>query len=282
MRVYPFTESETNEIRDNLRLHCVGAQALTEVVNGVLRPTAFFPELRDAIADFQPGLIVLDPRSAFYGGDENSNPQVAQFIFALAGLTKLVQDGAAVWLTHHVSKNVAGGDNSCGRGASAGRDGLRCVLHMERLTPVEIEEAGITNEHLFVKLTNTKANYSERQPGAIYFQRDTGTTGGVLREIDMRATKIEIRNAKAERLAKALAEMIGTNPDDLSRRTILKAPEGKLMRDTLKDEFVDAVCTQKHMEDAMNCATNQGWLKVETLQVGTVKKQIPRYAGWRG
>jgi len=277
--VYPLTAAERQLLADNLKVCCTGSMPLLEATpGGAMRKTDFFDLVKTEIEAVQPGLVVFDPRSAFFSGDENSNAQVAAYMYEVSALTKLVSDGVCILFCHHVAKANANGDLSSGRGASAARDAMRCVLHMERLSENEIAEAGIVNPNLFCKVTHTKSNYTERAAVPIYFQRETGENGGVLREIDLMDMKHEIQSASAENLAKAMAKALGNNPKNWTYWEVIKNNPGKLLREHLIGQFGKKAVTQDTLKNALDYAVRHGLIVMETEVIGGMEKQTPRMA----
>jgi hypothetical protein len=279
LEAHEFTDTEKKALEASLHISCCGVSPLMEATRtGAMKRTRFFSEVEAQIKAIQPALVVMDPRAAFFAGEENSNAQVSLFVYSVAGLARLVDDGCSVVFAHHTAKGGHGADLSSGRGASAARDGMRAVLYMEHLSEKEIEEAGISNPALFCKVSVTKSNYAERRPAPIYFQRDTGRTGGVLREVDLQTSKREIQAGMLEHAGKALAGLIGENEAGLSKRDILRLTSGKEIRDALQDEFPQHMKNRNDIEAAFDVVVAKGWINIESTPIGGKTREVPR--GW--
>jgi RecA-family ATPase len=61
--------------------------------NSLIQTTKLFGRIREAAADLQPQLIVLDNAADVYGGNENDRAQVRQFIGLLRGLAMAAHGG---------------------------------------------------------------------------------------------------------------------------------------------------------------------------------------------
>jgi len=266
--------------RENLRLFAGVRFPLVEPCNGTVIKTKYYRRLEAEVKAFQPRLIVIDPRSHFFGGDENSNVEVAAFMGYLADLTKHVEGGAAIWVNHHTSKERESEPSSAaGRGASAGRDAQRVLFSLNGLTDAERRSIGATNPGLYAKLTHTKSNWVAQRTGAIFLQRDPASTptGGVLREIDAEARAREVADAVAGHMGKAIAEWIGDNPDGLSVTDLWNRPKGKLFRESLRNTFGNrATCDA--IRDAISEAINSGILYLERVPTsnGNKPREIPK------
>lgn len=264
----------------NLRLFPGVRFPLVSPAEGTVVVTPHYRELVRHIEQFQPRLIVIDPRSHFFAGDENSNVEVAAFMGHLVALTQYVETGAAILLVHHVAKEREDSETSAaGRGASAGRDAQRVLFSVTKLTPSERTSLGITSPHLYCKLTNTKSNWSALLPRPIFLRRDPYTlpTGGVLREIDAEAEAREISRAVGEHMAAAIAEIVGSNPDNLSITDIWNLKEGKAYRDELASMFPDRA-TKGGTKTALQDAIRLGKLIIDKVSTRGSRKprQVPR------
>jgi len=257
-------------------LHLFAGQAfpLCETVgNNVLR-TARYKEIAAIVSDVQPSLIVIDPFAHFFAGDENSNTEVSSYMNYLRDLTKLSKD-CSLWVNHHVGKsNEKSMETNAARGATAIRDSIRASFNLAPLTPEECKEFGIDTPHLFVKLAMSKANYTERADTTIFFRRDTGAFGGVLREIDMKTLKKEADTTRDASEAIIIAEVIGDNPQDVSIREIRDQSGGDDIRERFRARCGRA--SRSRICQLLNIATENGLLVLQDVVSGKRTKQVPR------
>ena len=180
---YHLSEDEEAAASERLTLYSQNAEPLNQKdKNGSTVPTQYFNWIRDEVRRVQPGLIIFDPRSHFFAGEENSNTDVAAFMNLLASLTDEVDEGCTVWVNHHSSKAAqASNSSSMGRGASAGRDAMRSLFNLTPLTEKEVKVAGIDNPRLYAKLELSKCNWTAPTDGAVYLRRGSDTWRGTRR-----------------------------------------------------------------------------------------------------
>ena len=86
------------------------------------------------------GLIIFDPQSRFYGGNENDNPTATMFVNAVSRIGREL--GAAQLVVHHAPK----GDPTGARGASGFIDGARTHLSMISLAYMKSQVKGAVIE----------------------------------------------------------------------------------------------------------------------------------------
>jgi len=187
---YEFTEWDLHRCSENLIAFPGQSFPLTRPAGGSVEPTEHYEWVYGKVKEYQPRLIVLDPRSHYYGGDENDNTQVGRFMGLLKELTSAVDKGAAVWVNHHTSKEREQQISSAsGRGASAGRDAQRVLFGLSGMTLNEVQGFKIHDPHLYVRMENTKSNWTERYSKVIWLKRETGDLGGVLKQVDLSRTE---------------------------------------------------------------------------------------------
>jgi len=210
-RAHGLSEEMGPTVRENLHLFAGQAFPLCETLGKTVTRTPRYREVEAIVRDVQPALIVVDPFSHFFAGDENSNTEVSAYMNYLRDLTKL-SDNCSLWLNHHVPKGKELSlESGAGRGASALRDAIRVAFNLVALTPEELTAYNIDTPHLFVKLAMSKANYTERADTLVYLRRDTGSTGGVLREVDLPAIVAARAAVDSENLESALFVVLGTH-----------------------------------------------------------------------
>lgn len=141
----------------------VGAGLTVRRVVG--EPTPFAEAMRrlldaPAPADAPPWrLVVLDPLSRLYTGNENDNGAAARFVNACETLRD-TRHRPAVLIAHHVAKGTGGA-----RGASAFVDNSRAALRLSPTDPDRLEEApdnlvaDYRTRHRGVLVEVAKSNY---------------------------------------------------------------------------------------------------------------------------
>jgi RecA-family ATPase len=270
---YDLDDTEKTAFATNVTLYAGAAVALCAPIDGTVKPTNQFRWLERTVSDLQPGLIVIDPLSHFFGGDENSNIEMAAFLNTLKGLTDLVEGGAALWINHHVSKQRENDSSSAaGRGASAFRDAIRSGFALTPPTPEDVKTFGIVTPSNFVKLTHVKSNWTAQVDAPIFLKRGHA---GVLHEVDSREMRESIETAMAEQMAVAITELIGDNPDALTCNEIKGRPQGQHIRDELRDKF-GKWANKQGISSALNDAVARGKLTVEVEKKDRTTRNVPR------
>ena len=106
-------------------------------------PSAWWPRLWDALADFRPALVVIDPASVAFAGAHPSDGAAVR-AFLLAVTEEADRTGAGVLILAHDTKG-ARNETRAGHGPGAGMvsgsaqwfDGARAVLHLSGPGPDE-------------------------------------------------------------------------------------------------------------------------------------------------
>lgn len=236
-------------LTQNLQLYCGKGAPLMQFANGNPTATAAFKWLKIMVEEFNPDLIFIDPKSMFYGLDENQNDHNTQWVIMLRELTAW---GASVVYSHHVTKAMAGSLELNGaRGGSALVDGSRLAANMRQLADEDSKRYDIDEPWRYVEFKVTKNSYIPKLPGSIFFKF---TTGGALEEVDLQATREYLL---VEDLLSALTSeaVKGNYP---SRREIER--EGNILPDH----------TQRDRKKAVELALNAGHIITEKDGVKTI------------
>jgi len=135
-----------------------------------------------------PGLelLIIDPKSRFYGLDENNNDHATQWIQCLEFLSK--EYGLTILFTHHSPKDNKGINQGMGRGASAIVDGCRWQGGLVRMDKGLGDKYGIEDIRKYVCFDIPKSNYAEDLPSQAIFKR---CGGGCLEYCDLKQEKIK-------------------------------------------------------------------------------------------
>ena len=175
-----------------------------------------FSWLRDTIKNHDPlDLLILDPKSRFYGLDENNNDHATQWITCLESLAN--EFDLTILFTHHVSKGRSGDmGQAMSRGASALVDGCRWVAGMTRLNPEVARRHSIEDERAYVEFDITKANYTAQLPNRFIFKR---MENGLLKYIPL-----ELEREK--NIKRMLYDGIVKSETPLSRRDLRRGENG--------------------------------------------------------
>ena len=87
VRKYRLDDAAVQQFRENALIVC-GWRASLMQNTAVPEPTVAFEWLYETVKRHQPRLVIIDPKSQFFGLDENSNDMTARWYAAIGGLTK--------------------------------------------------------------------------------------------------------------------------------------------------------------------------------------------------
>ena len=260
---FDITEAEHQKFVQNVRLYAGKAFPLVRIECGNVLPTEQYNELRSIAEEFQPDLIVVDPLSHYFGGEENDNVIMAAFMNHLKALSE--DPKTTVWVNHHVSKErEAVLSSAMARGASAFRDATRSLFAMVPLDEQDKKKFGISDEELYVAVGHTKANWTRRTGGTTYLKRDVSSSrvSGVLRTVDLASDEESNARELKERAANELAVIIGDNHENLTERQIAREDEGGDIRYELEKKF-PRFATTRAVAKLLTHAESAGYTVVE-------------------
>jgi RecA-family ATPase len=84
-----FYDARMADLADIRLIDLVGEDSiLGALMKGQIEPTPMFHELDSFMADFRPGLVILDVLADMFSGEENNRPQSRQFIGLLKKLAR--------------------------------------------------------------------------------------------------------------------------------------------------------------------------------------------------
>lgn len=160
-------------------------------------------------------VLIIDPKSRFYGLDENSNDHATQWIAALESLSE--EFNITILFSHHVSKQRSDSMNQhMSRGASAIVDGCRWVAGMTRLSEDSAKRYDISDHRAYVEFDVTKSNYAAQLPAKFIFKR---TENGLL---EYAALESDRRSG----IKKLLHEELMVHSGEFSRRDLIRKNKG--------------------------------------------------------
>lgn len=201
-------------------------------------------------------VLMIDPKSRFYGLVENDNDHNTQWIACLETIT--VERGINILFTHHVSKaNGKQLHQDMARGGSALVDGARWLIG---LTPMEekiAKEYGV-NERDYVEMDLIKANYVAKLPQTLFFKRD-GL--GVLHYEDLGMGRL---NSMTQQLVILLRE----DKYEVTRRELARTELGAATCAKMK-EFFPKFTKCKDVDLCIDNGISKGW--VEEINDGSKK-----------
>jgi RecA-family ATPase len=191
---------------------------LTQAVGGNIQAVRAYDDLltfAKGIEDLR--LIVIDPISRFFAGDENSAQDGTYFFSLLENLSK--ETGATVLASHHTNKSSGAGKESihqhAGRGTSAFADAVRWQMNFARVSGAEWQSLGIDpNEvHRYLVGRVVKKNMG---PPEDFFHLKRGEHG-VLRLAHLKPG----RYAEGDAVLAAAIEQIRQDAEQRKRYTVV-------------------------------------------------------------
>ncbi len=171
-------------------------------------------------------LLIIDPKSRFYGLDENNSEHATQWVQCLETLAK--KHGVTILFSHHTSKDTAGTiSQNMSRGSSAIVDGCRWQGGLVRMDDVMAGRLGIDNARDYILFDAPKSNYAADLPKAMCFKR---SESGVLEYCEPGA---EIR----QEMADALLEMLTMDTTKYSKRDLVREAVALGVAKDMKKQF---------------------------------------------
>jgi hypothetical protein len=221
-------------VRQNLDVHSIvgDERVLIELGDGGnARTTAAYARLDAALAEHKPEVLFLDPKSRFFGCNENDNAHGTAWVACLERLAN--KHGVTILYSAHVSKGAvseADVTKLTSRGAGAVHDGVRWQLGMARINEKAAKEFDVSVDD-YVEISLNKNNDARENRHIEYFQR---VAGGALRHV-------ELRDDRARRIVQLLAAMVADDEDKISvtARELDKnqKPDAKKVFDAIKKQF---------------------------------------------
>ncbi|RJR40791.1 MAG: hypothetical protein C4576_19700 [Desulfobacteraceae bacterium] len=227
---------------------------LMKIEQGNPVPSEYFSWLRRTIETHKDlEVLILDPKSRFYGLDENSNDDNTAFVSCLE---ELVRDYAlTILFSHHVSKQSGGALNqTAARGGSALVDACRWVANLRTMDEQTAKKYDLEDFRTYVEFDVSKSNYAPRLPATIYFKRGEH---GVLVPVNLEFQRLK---SAADRLCFLLQEE-GTAGNTYTEREIIYEKAGKEIREQMKETGY----TRRQLSEVVDFAIREGTITVQSM-----------------
>jgi replicative DNA helicase len=204
------------------------------------------------------GVLIMDPKSRFYGLDENNNDHCTQWIASLEAIANTYK--ITILFAHHVSKSSTGKlDQNMSRGGSAIADGVRWLVGLTKMDDKTADTYQV-DSRAYIEMDLVKANYVPKLPSRMFFKRDQD---GVLRYENLAMGRIQ-------RLTQHLTELLATFPAELTRRDLRKEAAGNDIATAMKERD-DKFNRSKEMDICIDHGIEQGHLS--EVEVGNKKNK---------
>ncbi|ACL06464.1 RecA-family ATPase-like protein [Desulfatibacillum aliphaticivorans] len=249
-----------------LYAHSVAGKSgpLMKLQDGNPIPTRWFDWLDKTItAHPELDLLVIDPKSRFYGLNENDNDQATQWVSALEWLLEK-HKGLTILFAHHTSKQSANDHTQhAGRGASAIVDGIRWAASMTSMNNRIAKEYNVDDPNSYVEFTVTKSNYAPKPNTRLFWKRGHG---GVLEYTD-------IETIHWDNITRVLLVILADDGGEYSRRELCREKKCDSIMSALKDEF-DNFNRRRETDTVVNHAIKEGWLEERQVATGKRPKKV--------
>lgn len=238
------------------RLRIVEAPALALVCrtrDGNLDTSRAYAWLRTQIETFRPDLVVVDPLSQWFGGDENDAGQATFFVNRLKAVA--APSNATILVNHHFNKN------GVTRGSTGFEGAFRWLAELRRMDDKESRLYGVPDHELrhYVRLKNVK--FSDGQDGAEWWLQRC--QGGVLKFTELKTTRMES-------IVNAMADYISNHDAHLTEREIEKAEEGAELRTYVANEVPGSKAAD--LREAIKFGIRSGVLKKHIVPTGKTRR----------
>lgn len=249
----------------NLRLLCTRAAPLMQF-DGKGNPerSKAFDWLKDKVETFDPHVIFIDPKSQFYGLDEQNNDHNTVWVNTLKELTT---DGATVVFAHHVPKKVDAFSVDALRGGGALGDACRWAMGMQGLDEIQAKELDIDDPWNYVHCRISKNSYAPLDGTDFFFKRGAR---GELQRVDPR---IALLKAVANRISEVLGDHYKDEGKNLTRRAFIRDKEAKDMRWLIEMDYPKA--NRKTLEQSVEYGVRQGILsEIDSMETSRSRRVI--------
>ena len=240
---------------------------LMKLDNGNPARTEWYDWLRVTIEN-HVGLdvLMLDPKSRFYGLVENDNDHNTQWVACLESLA--IAYNLTILFSHHVSKQRAREmSQHMSRGGSALVDACRWVVGLTGMNEKTAELYDVNYKN-FIEMDLVKSNYTAKLQHSLYFERDEI---GLLHHRDLGADRMDA-------MTQRLVELLEPGTFELTRRDLRREEKGKFVAEAMAEEFT-RFTRSKDMDTCIDYGIKKGLLAEIAIGAGNHKKTVVQVNG---
>jgi hypothetical protein len=211
-------------------------------------------------------VLMLDPKSRFYGLVENDNDHNTQWTACLESLA--TDYNLTILFSHHVSKQrSAEMSQHMSRGGSGLVDASRWVVGLIGMSKKTAERYDVNYKN-FIEMDLVKSNYTKKLQHPLYFERDEV---GLLHHRDLRQARIDA-------MTRNLVELLISETFELTRRELRRDAKGKPISEAMEEAFPKFIRSNE-MDPCIDYGMQKGWLKDVNIGTKQNKKTIIRVVG---
>jgi RecA-family ATPase len=112
----PFYGARMADLGDIRLVDLVGENSVLGLLNkGIVEPTPMYDALDKYMADFKPGMVILDVLADLFSGGENNRPQVTQFMGLLKRIGQAGDRNVSRTRKGAIAQNGTAASNSLSR-----------------------------------------------------------------------------------------------------------------------------------------------------------------------
>jgi RecA-family ATPase len=206
-------------------------------------------------------VLMLDPKSRFYGLVENDNDHNTQWAAGLEALAFTYK--LTILFSHHVSKERSKEmSQHMSRGGSGLVDACRWVLGITGMNEKTAEKYDVDCKK-FIEMDLVKSNYTAKLQHPLYFERDEV---GLLHHRELGQDRISA-------MADKLVELLSRKTFNLTRHELNKEENGKDIYKTMKEVF-PTFTRRKDTDFCLDYGLEKGWIKEKLIDSNKIKKTV--------
>jgi len=206
-------------------------------------------------------ILMLDPKSRFYGLNEIDNDHNTQWVSSLETLSQ--KHGSAMMFTHHVPKGTDSINQWMSRGGGALVDACRAVLGMIPMSESEGKGFELLNWKNYIKIGISKINYGPKDGGDAHLKFDD-------------KGNLQLGNphvAKIHNFKTYLLYLLQKDKSSYSRYELVKKQDAKHIAVEMIKQYPH-FSRKRDMDKTIDALLSDGSLKEQYMHTGAAAKKI--------
>lgn len=206
-------------------------------------------------------LLILDPKSRFYGLNELDNDQNTLWVACLEKLT--ITHNMAIWFSHHVPKNTKIINQWMARGGSSLIDACRANMGMIRMSEEEGKKFGISDFSNYTKIKINKINIGPKDDTDAWLKFNEN---GTLQPVNPFAVKTKEQSTH-------LLYLLVNEDQEYSRRDLTRTKIGKHVAVQMTEKFGNQFSRNLDLNMAIDYLLKTGMLTEKNMGEGKGRKK---------